>query len=67
MLVLSRTIGQEVVVDGAVRIRIVDVRGGKVRIGIAAPDDVDVDRLEVRQRKLEESPLPHCQAEPVLS
>lgn len=67
MLVLSRTIGQEIVVDDAVRIRIVDVRGGKVRIGIMAPDDVDVDRLEVRQRKLEESPLLRRQAESALS
>lgn len=67
MLVLSRTIGQEIVVDGAVRIRIVDVRGGKVRIGIAAPDDVDVDRREVRQRKVEEALFPRHQAEPMLS
>ncbi|MBC7819203.1 MAG: carbon storage regulator [Planctomycetaceae bacterium] len=67
MLVLSRTIGQEIVVDDAVRIRIVDIQGGKVRIGIAAPDDVDVDRLEIRQRKLEELVLPRGRAEPVLS
>lgn len=60
MLVLTRTIGQEIVVDSAVRIRIVDVRGGKVRIGITAPESVEVDRLEVRQRKQEE--LAACQS-----
>lgn len=63
MLVLTRTIGQEIVVDGAVCIRVVDVRSGKVRIGITVPESVAVDRMEVRQRKREElapSLSPQC-------
>ena len=55
MLVLSRTIGQEIEVDDAARIRIMDVRGGKVRIGIMAPAEMKVDRPEVRPQKDEEA------------
>jgi sRNA-binding carbon storage regulator CsrA len=32
----------------------VDIRGGKIRLGISAPDDVSIDRQEVRDRKEKE-------------
>jgi len=51
MLVLSRKLGEEIVINGNIRVRIVQIDGGKVRIGITAPDDVSVDRQEVHERK----------------
>jgi hypothetical protein len=33
-------------------IKVVEIRGGKVRIGIVAPEDVDVDRQEIHEKRL---------------
>ena len=50
MLVLTRKNGQEIVIDGHIRITIVSVKGDRVRVGITAPPEVRVDRDEVHQR-----------------
>jgi carbon storage regulator len=44
MLVLSRKVGEEVIIDGEIRISVVRVRGNRVRIGIQAPADVCIRR-----------------------
>lgn len=52
MLVLSRKKKEEIVIDENIVVRVIDVRGDKVRLGIDAPKDVVVNRSEV-QAKLE--------------
>lgn len=47
MLVLSRKKNESIVIDGAVTITVVEVRGDKVRLGIQAPRDVPIHRSEV--------------------
>lgn len=47
MLVLSRKIGERIVIDDEVTISVVSVNGGKVRLGIEAPDSVPVWRAEI--------------------
>ncbi|NBS71356.1 carbon storage regulator [bacterium] len=47
MLVLSRGEGQVITIGDNIRITIVEVRGGKVRVGIDAPRDVRVMRMEL--------------------
>lgn len=47
MLVLSRGEGQVITIGDNIRITIVEVRGGKVRVGIDAPRDVRVMRVEL--------------------
>jgi cytosine/creatinine deaminase len=47
MLVLSRLKGQAIRIAGNVIVKIVDVRGDKVRLGIEAPREVAVHREEV--------------------
>lgn len=47
MLVLSRRLGERIVIDGGITIQVVEVRGEKVRIGVVAPQDVAVHREEV--------------------
>jgi carbon storage regulator len=49
--VLSRRIGEEVVIGRDVRLTIVAVKGQTVRLGIVAPPTVSVDRKEVRERR----------------
>jgi carbon storage regulator len=51
MLVLSRKVGEHVCIGDDVRITVVSTGSNKVRIGIEAPDDVRVDRDEVRASK----------------
>jgi carbon storage regulator len=50
MLVLTRKNGQEIVIDGRIRITVVAVKGDRVRIGVSAPPEVRVDRDEVHRR-----------------
>ncbi len=58
MLVLSRKLGQEIVIGDNIRITIVGVRGEQVRLGIDAPRNVTVDRQEVHDRRLQFHELP---------
>jgi carbon storage regulator len=50
MLVLSRRVGEEIVIAGNVRVTVVSVEGGKVRLGVTAPASVPVHRKEVLDR-----------------
>jgi carbon storage regulator len=47
MLVLTRKTGEEVVIGDDVVIKVLEVRGDKVRIGIDAPTKIPVHRGEV--------------------
>ena len=49
MLVLSRRKGEALVIDGRVKITVLQVRGKRVRLGIEAPRDVLVTREELLQ------------------
>ena len=51
MLVLARKIGETIIVGDNIRITVVDIRGGKVRIGINAPREVKVDRQEIHGKR----------------
>jgi carbon storage regulator len=47
MLVLSRRIGEEIIIAGDIRVTVVSIRGKQVRIGITAPASVHVVRHEL--------------------
>jgi carbon storage regulator len=47
MLILSRKSGESIVIDGRIHLKIVRVEGEVVKVGIVAPADVPVHRLEV--------------------
>lgn len=51
MLVLSRKKEESIIINDNIVIKIVDVRGDKVRIGIEAPKNVTIDREEVYEKK----------------
>jgi carbon storage regulator len=51
MLVLSRKIGQEIVIGNDIRITVVAVQGEKVRIGVNAPKEIVVDRQETHEKR----------------
>lgn len=54
MLVLSRRISEEILIGNNIIVRIERVDGGRVKVGIEAPKDMEVDRGEVRARKIAE-------------
>ena len=47
MLVLSRRIGEEIVIADEIRVAIIAVKGQRVRLGIIAPRSVPVARSEL--------------------
>ncbi len=47
MLILSRKLGESVVIDGRIIVKIVRLDGDVVKVGIEAPADVPVHRQEV--------------------
>ena len=53
MLVLSRRANQSIVIGSDVIVRVLDIRGDQVRIGIEAPRTVTVHREEVAAEILE--------------
>jgi|CXWL01.1.fsa_nt_gi carbon storage regulator len=50
MLVLSRQRDESIVIGNFLVITVVEIRGDKVRLGIQAPDDVSIYRMEVAER-----------------
>lgn len=55
MLIVSRKIGQSIVIPGIARqLQILSVVGSQVRIGISAPTTVPIRRLELDEQTLEE-------------
>jgi len=49
MLILSRKIGEAVVLDEKITVRVIDISKGVVRIGFDAPDDMLILREELEQ------------------
>ena len=55
MLVLSRKIGEGIVIGNDIVLKVVEVKGGNIRIGIDAPRDKNIYRQEVFDRIIEEN------------
>ena len=51
MLVLTRNIDQTIMIGPDISITVLAVHGNQVRLGIAAPREVAVDREEIAERK----------------
>lgn len=51
MLILSRKVGQAIVIADNIVVMVTKVHGDQVRLGITAPPDVPVDRSEIHVKK----------------
>ena len=47
MLVLTRKLGESIAIDDHIKIRVVQIKGKQVRLGIEAPRDTKIHREEV--------------------
>jgi len=47
MLVLSRRENQSIVIEGGIKLTVVEIRGNQIRLGIEAPQEIGVWREEL--------------------
>lgn len=50
MLILSRQVGERIMIGDGIVVTVLDLRPGKVRLGIDAPREVPVHREELLRR-----------------
>lgn len=50
MLILTRKIGETLMIGDDIKITILAIKGNQVRIGIEAPKEIDVHRQEIYER-----------------
>lgn len=50
MLVLTRYLGESLVIGDNIKLKILNVNGGQVKLGIDAPKDISVYREEIYER-----------------
>ena len=49
MLILTRTIGETIIIDGDIKIIVADVQGKHAKIGINAPKEIKILRKELKK------------------
>lgn len=65
MLILSRRVGEVIMIGDNVTVTLLGIKGGQVRLGIDAPKQIAVHREEIYQRVKRESQELASKARPV--
>ena len=50
MLVLSRKSGEAIVIGGNITVTVLEVRGGRVKLGFTGPDEAPIHRAEIYEK-----------------
>jgi len=69
MLVLSRKVGEEIIIGDNIRVKVLSIRGNQIRLGFTAPENVMIHREELCRPapKTPEKPVPMSPAGPLPS
>ena len=62
MLILTRKVGERLVIGGNVTVTVLGLKGNQVRIGVEAPIEVPVHREEIYERILKKRAADRTQA-----
>ena len=55
MLILSRKVGEAIIVNEKIAIRLLEIKGGQIKLGFDAPSDVTIHREEIFLKIVEEN------------
>ncbi len=55
MLILTRRVGEVIIIDDKIEVYVLGIKGNQVRIGVKAPDDISIHREEIYKRILLET------------
>ncbi len=58
MLILTRRVGENIVINDDIVVKVLGLQGNQVRIGIDAPKEVSVHREEIWERIQQEKDQP---------
>jgi carbon storage regulator len=59
MLILTRRVAESLMIGDKVTVTVLDIQGGRVRIGVSAPRDVIVNREEIIEKARRGHQMPH--------
>ena len=54
MLILTRRVGETLMIGDTIKVTVLSIKGAQVRLGIKAPDDVAVHRSEIYDKIVRE-------------
>lgn len=55
MLILTRKVGEAIAIGDQITVRLLEIKGGQVKLGVMAPNHISVHREEVYLRIMEEN------------
>lgn len=55
MLILSRKLDESIIINGEIEVKIISIEDGRVRLGIVAPQNVEIHRKEIFDKIKEEN------------
>ncbi|MFT7132627.1 MAG: carbon storage regulator [Cyclobacteriaceae bacterium] len=64
MLVLSRREGERIIIGADISVRVVSILGGRVKLGVAAPKNVSVNREEIELKIKRQKSIIACDNTP---
>lgn len=58
MLILTRKLGESIIIEGNIKITVVAINKQQIKLGIDAPKNVTINREEIAMKIKEENQLP---------